>query len=216
MEMNIKNRIIDKIIYLLTRLKNKEVSIKPRFFSKDFNYSQNVSFGEYTYGNPSVIQWDEKTKLDVGKFCSIASDVKIILGGNHRSDWTTTYPFNNLPDHFPELAHIPGAILSKGNINIGNDVWLASSCVILSGVTIGNGAVVGANSVVSRNIGPYEIHVGNPATFVRNRFSESHIIMLNEMEWWNWDIDVIVNEGDLLCSSKIDELYDFFKKNIRH
>ena len=213
--MYIKNKIIEKVIFFLVKFKNKPVLIKPHFFSKDFNYRPNVTFGEYTYGNPNVIQWDENTKLNVGKFCSIADDVKIILGGNHRTDWATTYPFNNLPDHFPQVTHIPDAIISKGNINIGNDVWLASSCVILSGVTIGNGAVVGANSVVSRNIGPYEIHVGNPATFVKNRFSASHILMLNEMEWWNWNIDIIRDKGDLICSSKIDELYYYFKKNIK-
>ena len=213
MEINVKNRIIDKIIHLILNLKNKNVPIEPCFFSKDFKYSQNITFGDYTYGNPNVIQWDEKTKLNVGKFCSIANDVKIYLGGNHHSEWATTYPFNNIPNHFPSLSYIPGATFSKGDVNIGSDVWLASTCVILSGVTIGNGAVVGANSVVSKNIGAYEIFVGNPATFVRKRFSDKHILMLNEMEWWNWDIETIINKGDLLCSSNIDQLYEFYLMN---
>lgn len=209
------NDFINKTISILNKFKKNETAPLVPFFSKDYYNSPNICFGDYTYGKPCIFQWDEKTKLVVGKFCSIAGEVKIYLGGNHRVDWITTYPFNSLPDYFPELLEIKGHPGTKGDVTIGNDAWLANSCVILSGVSIGDGAVVGANSVVSKNIGAYEVYAGNPAKFIKNRFSDSDISKLLEMKWWDWEIGNIKKVGELLCSEKIDELYDYYSLNIK-
>lgn len=182
----------------------------PHVFSKDCNYPSNVFFGDFTYGYPKIYSWGEGTKLKIGKFCSIAGDVKIYLGGNHRIDWITTYPFNRLPDYFPESRNIEGHPSSKGDVNIGNDVWLGDSCVILSGINIADGAVIGANSIVTKDIGPYEVYAGNPARFIKKRFSDDDISRLLEMKWWNWEISQIRKCNHILCSGKIIELYEHY------
>src|SRR5690606_15718598 len=106
-------------------------------------------FGRGTYGTPEIHDWGEGAKLTIGNFCSIASGVEIFLGGEHRTDWVTTYPFNLLRESGKGIAGHPR---SKGDVWIGSDVWLAHQSVILSGVSIGHGAVVGARAVVSKNI----------------------------------------------------------------
>jgi acetyltransferase-like isoleucine patch superfamily enzyme len=213
--MDIWNSILNKLISIINKLKRKKIVQDKPFFSKEYTHSNNIFFGDFTYGNPDVLQWDEGTKLNVGKFCSIAGNVKIFLGGNHRSDWISTYPFNSLSKFFPDSVNIKGHPFSKGDVIIGNDVWLADSCVILSGVTIGDGAIVGANSVVSKNIEPYQIYAGNPAKLIKNRFDENDITMLLEMKWWNWEIEHVKSVGNLLCSNNITELYEYFCSNIK-
>ena len=99
-----------------------------------------------------------------------------------------TYPFNAL---FSEGAHITGHPSSKGDIVIGNDVWIGYQSCILSGVTIGNGAIIGAKSVVTKDVPPYAIVAGNPAKFIRYRFPQETIDKLENLAWWDWDISVI-------------------------
>jgi acetyltransferase-like isoleucine patch superfamily enzyme len=214
--MSAWNKILNYIILLLKKLTVKDQLSTIPFFSKDFANGKNVSFGDFTYGSPVIFSWDESTKLKVGKFCSIAAEVKIYLGGNHRIDWVTTYPFSYLNTYFPRFSNIKGHPSSKGDVIIGNDVWLGGSCVILSGVTIGDGAVIGANAVVTKNIGPYEVYAGNPARFIKKRFSDAEIMKLLEMKWWNWDLDHINSCNQLLCSGRIDELYKYYCTTLRN
>jgi len=154
-------------------------------YTKDKLIGSRFSIGEYTYGRPAVLEFQENTQLIIGKYCSIAPNVKIFLGGNHRVDWMTTYPFSDWPDEFPTAKGISGHPATKGDVVIGNDVWIGHSCIILSGVSIGDGAVLAAGSVVSKNIGSYEIWGGNPARFIRKRFSEDVIQRLIVIKWWD-------------------------------
>jgi len=160
----------------------------------------------YSYGleHLNVLSWGEGTTLTVGSFCSIAADVKIFLGGNHRPDRVTTYPFGYVfKDVFPwEETGYPA---SKGNVVIGNDVWIGSHATILSGVTVGDGAVIGCNSVVTKNVLPYAVVVGNSAREVRKRFSEDQIAALLKLKWWNLPVQRIRELLPLLSSSRIDE-----------
>lgn len=145
-----------------------------------------IHYGSHTYGLPQVRWWGEEANLIIGKFCSIGKDVEILLGGNHRSSWVSMYPFPAFGDwrcHVPTNNHTS----TRGDVTIGNDVWLGQGSVILSGVRIGNGAVVGAYAVVSKDIPDYSIAVGNPAKVVRKRFSDEQIAQLNVIAWWNWD-----------------------------
>src|SRR5690606_25352240 len=103
----------------------------------------------------------------IGKYCSIGQDVIILLGGEHHLDRITTYPF---PAFWKEYANFESPGLSKGNVSIGNDVWIVTDVLILSGVSIGNGAVIGAKSLVTRDIPPYAIVGGVPAKIIKYRF----------------------------------------------
>jgi acetyltransferase-like isoleucine patch superfamily enzyme len=144
----------------------------------------------------------DTAKIRVGSFCSIAADVELIPGGNHRHDWVTTYPVRF-------GYRLPGALedghpASKGDIVIGDDVWIGRGAKILSGVTIGTGAVVGAYSVVTQDVDEYAIAVGNPARHVRYRFSEEIRRKLLDIAWWDWDDDAIRAAASLLSSPDLD------------
>jgi len=150
-----------------------------------------VEIGRHTYGSPNVYAWNTSTKLTVGNFCSIAEGVVFILGGEHRIDWITTYPFNVKGDDWPNSKSVIGHPSSKGDISIGHDVWIGHGALILSGVRIGNGAVIGAGSVVTRNVDDYAVVAGNPAKFVKFRFDETCINELLNMAWWDWSDEEI-------------------------
>lgn len=173
---------------------------KSYFYMADNPAYSKYSIGRYTYGNPLVLDYGSST-LKIGSFCSISSDVTIMLGGNHRSDWVTTYPFNVI---FEEFHSIQGHPSSKGDVVIGNDVWIGYGALILSGVTIADGAVVGARSVVTKNIEAYSIVAGNPAKFIKWRFPEAQIAELEATQWWNWDLEKIKQFVPLMLSHSID------------
>lgn len=185
---------------------NKEQKIYTKYRLADQPYD----IGDHTYGLPRIMRWDDKTKLHIGKFCSIAEDVTIILGGNHRSDWVTTYPFNVINLFFPNAVGIEGHPATKGDITIGNDVWIGNGATILSGITIGDGAIIGARAVVASDVPPYSIVVGNPAQVIRKRFDDESIQALLKIKWWNWDEEKINREVVYLCSNDIRQ---FIKRN---
>lgn len=165
--------------------------------------------GKETYGNPVVLAWGATSRLTIGSYCSIGGNVQILLGGNHRTDWVTTFPF---PVRWPEAASISGHPASKGDIVIGHDVWIGRQSVILSGVTINTGAVVGCNSVVSRNVPPYTIVAGNPAREIRKRFTDRQIERLLASCWWNYGRSELVELLPLLCNSDIDSFCEAIEK----
>lgn len=159
--------------------------------------------GHGSYGIPLVHDWQEGSTLKIGSFCSIAENVNIFLGGHHRSDWITTFPF---PAFVKSASHIEGYAFSRGDVVIGNDVWLCTGVVILSGVRIGHGAVVAAGAVVTKDVESYSIVAGNPARCVRYRFDESDRQSLLELAWWNWPEELILQAIPLLCSGDIKGL----------
>ena len=167
-----------------------------------------MSFGKYTYGQPNIIWANDKAKLIVGNFCSIAGNVKIYLGGNHRSDWVTTYPFGHIHQNIFNNFNGEGHPSTKGDVIIGNDVWIGGNVTIMSGVTIGDGAVIANNSHVVKNIEPYSLVGGNPAKLIKYRFTPEQIKKLLEIKWWNWDDEKINKFTPLLCNENID---DFIK-----
>jgi acetyltransferase-like isoleucine patch superfamily enzyme len=173
-----------------------------------------MSIGKYTYGthNLKIYYSDSGSKLNIGNFCSIASNVTIYLGGNHRSDWVTTYPFGhaNANPHIFNNFNGVGHPATKGDVIIGNDVWIATNVTIMSGVTIGDGAVIANNSHVVKNVDPYTIVGGNPAKYIKQRFSDNQIQQLLTIKWWDKSIDEINRLAPLLCSSNIDDLISSF------
>jgi acetyltransferase-like isoleucine patch superfamily enzyme len=164
------------------------------------------NIGRDTYGKPKIHSWGEGATLEIGAFTSIASGVQLFLGGEHRTDWVTTFPFNKL---WNEAKTISGHPKTKGNIKIGNDVWIATEAIVMSGVTIGDGAVIGARAVVAKDIPPYSIAVGNPATIVKKRFDEETIKNLLDIQWWNWTDSKIKQALPLLLNNEIDNFIMF-------
>ncbi len=159
------------------------------------------SVGRGSYGDLSVSNWGEGASLTVGAFCSFASGVRVFLGGEHRTDWVTTYPFSQL---WEAGAAIKGHPKTKGSVHIGNDVWVGTDVLILSGVHVGDGAVIGARAVVARDVPPYSIVAGNPASVQRMRFDEVTVRRLLEVRWWEWEDAKIARFLPLLLSQRID------------
>lgn len=175
----------------------------------ELHYPGKYSFGVGSYGLPKVHDWNDGASLSIGSYCSIAMNVQIFLGGQHHSEWASTYPFSAM---LPDVKDIPQASFSRGDVVIGNDVWLCSGCMVLSGVTIGDGAIVGAGAVVTRDVEPYSIVAGNPAQHVRWRFDESTRAALHDMAWWSWPPDEIARVAPVLCSTNIDALLEYSKQ----
>ena len=166
--------------------------------------------GKYTYGSPLVL-WDTEANLTVGNFCSIGPGVTIYLGGNHRVDWISTYPFGHIhQDVFTTFDGV-GHPSTKGDVIIGNDVWICSNATIMSGVTIGDGAIIANNSHVVKDVEPYTVVGGNPAKFIKHRFNPHQIAELLKIKWWSWDDEKINQAAPLLCSQNIDTFINSFR-----
>lgn len=161
--------------------------------------------GRHTYGLEHLIvhRWDDSTYLRVGSFCSIADAVRVLLGGNHRLDWMTTYPFGHVrKDVFP-LGSVHGRTghpASRGDVVVGNDCWIGHGALLLSGSPLSDGAVLGARSVLAGPTEPYGVYVGNPAKLSRKRFPDTVIEELLEIRWWEWPDDLINEAVPLLKS----------------
>jgi acetyltransferase-like isoleucine patch superfamily enzyme len=169
---------------------------------------EQIEVGAYTYGRPKVRFVDSGARLTIGRYGSIADGVEILLGGNHRTEWATTYPFPALPELWPAARGLAGHDASRGDVRIGHDVWLGSQAMILSGVTIGHGAVVAARAVVSRDVPPYAIVAGSPARTVRLRLPEAKAAALLASGWWDLPHEQVSQLLPLLMSDRIEALLE--------
>lgn len=141
----------------------------------------NIAIGRHTYGviPEALFGYDHTTRLDVGHFCSIAKEVLFLLRAEHPTHTASTFPIGNFGIGMEELQ-------SRGPIHVGHDVWIGRRAMIMSGVTIGNGAVIAAGAVVTRDVPPYAIVGGVPAKLIRFRFDEATIEALQALRWWDW------------------------------
>ncbi|WP_275952390.1 CatB-related O-acetyltransferase [Methanobacterium spitsbergense] len=146
---------------------------------------ENVSIGEYTYGNPKIRRNVKKGKLTIGKFCSIGEEVTILIGMGHHLSYATTFPFTTFLKIKPQNVGKTQEKSIPEETVIGNDVWIGYGALILSGVTIGDGAVIGARTVVSKDVEPYSIVAGSPLKHLRYRFPKDIRDILVEKKWWD-------------------------------
>jgi acetyltransferase-like isoleucine patch superfamily enzyme len=186
------------------------LSVRERLFQEDSNRFRahvragRVEVGRHTFGEPTVVFFRGDTcKVRIGAFSGISSNAEIMPGGIHRLDWVSTFPFRalwGLPGAFED-----GNPFSKGDVEIGNDVYIGRKACILSGVRIGDGAVVGAHSVISRDVPPYAIAAGAPARVVRYRFCEQQREALLRIAWWTWSDEEILDHVDALNGMSVEE-----------
>ncbi len=188
-------------------------------FLKNIVKNPNIIIGDYTYYDDfeNVENFEKNVKyhfdfvddkLIIGKFCMIASDVKFIMNGaNHLTNSLSTYPFAIFGKGW-ENAMNGKNYPKKGNINIGNDVWIGYNATIMAGVTIGDGAIIATNSTVIKDVEPYSIVGGNPAKEIKKRFSDEKIEKLLKIKWWNWDIEKITKNVQNLTDSEIGKIFE--------
>ena len=186
-------------------------------FLKNIITNPNIIVGDYTYYDDfeDVHNFEKNVKyhfdftgdqLIIGKFCMIASDVKFIMNGaNHLSNAISTYPFSIFGNGW-ENAMEGKAYPNKGNIEIGNDVWIGYNATIMAGVKIGDGAIIATNATVVSDVKPYTVVGGNPAREIKKRFSPEIIERLLKLQWWNWDIEKITKNVQNLTDLDIDKL----------
>ena len=175
------------------------------FYTRDILRNQAELFGweigKHSYGALAVHRWGNDGRLIIGRYCSFGGAIQILLGGNHRIDWVTAYPFSALRDH---VRHISGHPATRGDVVIGNDVWIGQGAVIMSGVQIGDGAAVAAYAVVTKDIPAYGIVGGNPGRLIRLRFTPRQIAELTDIAWWNWPDEDVDAGADLMLSNDVD------------
>lgn len=201
---------------------------KTSCFIKNVIKAPNISVGDYTYYDDSVEpeRFEEQNvlfnypefgdHLVIGKFCQIASGVKFIMGSaNHRLSSVTTYPFHvfggawseNTPPHMSQLPF-------KGDTVIGNDVWIGRESVIMPGVKVGDGSIIAAYSVVTKDIEPYSVVGGNPARFLKKRFDDELIGLLLELKWWDFAPEKLAEFLPLLCEPDLESVRRRLKQEL--
>ncbi|WP_413490758.1 Vat family streptogramin A O-acetyltransferase [Shewanella baltica] len=187
-------------------------------FLKNFITRENIIVGDYTYyDDPAGPERFESNvlyhfdfigdKLIIGKFCAIAKDVKFIMNGaNHQVSGFSTYPFYIFGNGWEKVMPNPADLPHKGDTCIGNDVWIGYNATIMPGVKIGHGAIVASQSVVTKDVPPYAVVGGNPATVIKLRFEQDVIDELVAIAWWDWPIEKITQHLHAIAGADLTQL----------
>ncbi|MDR1530028.1 MAG: CatB-related O-acetyltransferase [Burkholderiales bacterium] len=187
---------INTVTYVKPTIKNKNIIVGDFTYFSDLDFEKHVIHHYDFYGD----------KLVIGKFCQIASGVNFIMNGaNHQMACVSTFPFyifEGWNEPIPSLDKMP----LKGDTVIGNDVWIGQNAIILAGVHIGDGAIIGLNSVVGHDIAPYTIVAGNPAKPIRKRFDDELIGLLLKLKWWDKPIEEINRLIPILHNNDLKEV----------
>ncbi|MEA5510419.1 CatB-related O-acetyltransferase [Crocosphaera sp. UHCC 0190] len=187
----------------------KNIITNPNIIVGDFTYYDDFE-NPHNFENNVLYHFDFiGDKLIIGKFCAIASDVKFMMnGGNHPLNYFTTYPFTIFGHAWENTMSV--ANTSKGDTIIGNDVWFGYNALIMPGIKVGDGAIIAASSVVTKDVEPYTIVGGNPAKLIRKRFEDEVINLLLKLQWWDWPIEKITQNIGILCSNNLAALKQLY------
>ncbi|MGL5057030.1 MAG: CatB-related O-acetyltransferase [Fusobacteriaceae bacterium] len=182
----VNNKIKNKLQFIFMKKKWRDQNSKNKTSPMNYFPIELVKVGDYSYGPLNVRYWEtEKEGLEIGNFVSIAEGVKFILGGNHEVNTFTTYPFRVM------ILEEKVEAWTKGPILIKDDVWIGMDSLILSGVTIGQGAIVAAGSIVTKDVPPYSIVGGNPAKLIKHRYSKEIIDEMITFDWSKVNLDKV-------------------------
>ncbi len=192
----------DRLCFLKNVVKNPQIVVGDYTYYDDFenveNFEKNVKYLFDFTGD----------KLIIGKFCMIASDVEFIMNGaNHLTESISAYPFAIFGGAWGRAME-GKTYPHKGDTQVGNDVWIGYGATLMPGVKIGDGAIVAAKSVVTKDVEPYSIVGGNPARVIRKRFSDDKIKLLLELRWWDWPIEKITERVRDLTEDRIEDLIE--------
>lgn len=177
-----------------------------------------IEVGEYTYyddpddptgfARNAVLYGYGPERLVIGRFCAIASGVRFLMpGANHADLGPSTFPFGIFGEPWAERTmDLVMAAPSRGDTIVGNDVWIGYGALVLPGVTIGDGAVVAAASVVASDVPPYAIVAGNPARVVKRRFSDEDVEHLLRAAWWNWPIELVTEHARTILAGTPEDV----------
>ena len=191
---------------------------KEMCYVKNVIKRKNIIVGDYTYYDDKngADKFEEHVthhydfigdKLIIGKFCSLGSGIEFIMNGaNHKMSGFSTYPFNIFGNGWEKVTPCIDELPIKGDTIVGNDVWIGQNVTILPGVKIGNGAIIGANSVVAKDIPPYCIAVGNPCRVIKQRFDNKTISELEKIQWWNWNEKKIFDNLNAIVGNDLEKL----------
>lgn len=179
--------------------------------------SKNIIVGEHSYGDIRI-EGISRGKINIGKYTSLGKNITAFMAYDHNINNISAYPFGHRKLPITKLMKPP--LPTRGNYNlmrrsrlfIGNDVWIGSNAVLFSGITIGDGAAIGAYSIVTKDIPPYSVVVGH-SRIIRKRFSDEDIEFLLKLKWWNFEDEVVANLGQILCSPNIKALRAWAKEN---
>ncbi|MBE9046542.1 Vat family streptogramin A O-acetyltransferase [Pleurocapsales cyanobacterium LEGE 10410] len=179
----------------------------PKIIIGDYTYYDDPEDSENFERNVLYHYWFSQDKLIIGKFCALARGIKFIMNGaNHKVSGFSTYPFYIFGNGWEKVTPEDKELPFKGDTVVGNDVWIGYESTIMPGVTIGDGAIIAAKSVVVNDIPPYSVVGGNPAKIIKQRFTDDTIKTLLEIAWWNWDIEKILANLEHIVSADINAL----------
>jgi len=195
-------------------------------FLKNQVTSSRISVGDFTYYDDegwrgpfettNVLYAYGPQRLTIGKFCAIAPGACFLLAGDHPMIGPSTYPFPMFGGKWSDAAleAYMSLVPQPGDVTVGNDVWIGREARIMPGVSIGDGAVIGAYSVVTRDVAPYMIVAGNPAKPIRTRYEPADVALMLETKWWDWPIDMISQHAAAIMTGTPAELAELAKKRV--
>jgi virginiamycin A acetyltransferase len=187
-------------------------------FLKTVVNSPNIEVGDYTYyddpGDPTAFERENvlyaygPERLVIGRYCALAAGVRFLMAGaNHPTAGVSTFPFAIFGGAWAEQTlDLVLAVPSRGDTIVGNDVWIGYEAVIMPGVRIGDGAIVAAESVVTRDVPPYGVVAGNPARLVRTRFDETDVDRLLRAAWWDWPVELVTEHARIIMAGRPAEV----------
>lgn len=195
----------DTVTYIKPTIKNPTIIVGDFTYFSDKDFESHVTHHYDFYGD----------KLIIGKFCQIGKGVEFIMNGvNHQMNAVSTFPFYILEgweQEVPPLSTMP----LKGNTIVGNDVWIGQNVTIMPGVNIGDGAIIGANSVVAKDVDPYTIVAGNPIKVIRKRFDDELTELMLKFKWWDKEINEINALIPLLSDNNLDQVKQVLREQLK-